>query len=381
MKNISFGLLSIILVSVFICFSCVTNKEHNSDRNFPDWAWTDFQRSDGINPVISPDPATLFYCPVAQDTIDWESNDTFNPGVAVRDNRIVLLYRAEDRSGKEISKRISRLGYAFSDDGLSFQRKLTPVFYPDNDFMRELEFPGGCEDPRIAVTEDGMYVMTYTAWNQDKARLCVATSPDLEQWTKHGPVFAAAHGGKFRDTWSKAGSIITKIVDGKQVIAKIKGKYWMYWGEFSTNVAVSDDLINWEPILDETGELKISLAPRPGKFDSQLVEPGPPAIVTEHGILLFYNGKNKPGEEGDTEYIPHVYCAGQALFDIQDPTKLIDRLDKPFFVPESDFEKSGQYPDGTVFIEGMAFFNNKWFLYYGCADSRVGVAVYSPGSL
>lgn len=51
-------------------------------------------------------------------------------------------------------------------------------------------------------------------------------------------------------------------------------------------------------------------------------------------------------------------------------------MDKPFYIPESDFEKSGQYPAGTVFIEGLVFYNQKWFLYYGCADSRVAVAVY-----
>lgn len=53
-------------------------------------------------------------------------------------------------------------------------------------------------------------------------------------------------------------------------------------------------------------------------------------------------------------------------------------MDKPFYIPESDFEKSGQYPAGTVFIEGLVFYNQKWFLYYGCADSRVAVAVYDP---
>ena len=80
----------------------------------------------------------------------------------------------------------------------------------------------------------------------------------------------------------------------------------------------------------------------------------------------------------DTLYTANSYCAGQALFDAKDPTKLIDRLDKPFYIPESDFEKSGQYPAGTVFIEGLVFHNQKWFLYYGCADSRVAVAVYDP---
>ena len=120
------------------------------------------------------------------------------------------------------------------------------------------------------------------------------------------------------------------------------------------------------------------ITPRTGKYDSALTECGPPAVLTDKGILLLYNGKNKSGTEGDTLYTANSYCAGQALFDVKDPTKLIDRLDKPFYIPESDFEKSGQYPAGTVFIEGLVFHNQKWFLYYGCADPRVAVAVYDP---
>ena len=70
-----------------------------------------------------------------------------------------------------------------------------------------------------------------------------------------------------------------------------------------------------------------------------------------------------------------AYCAGQFLFDNNDPYKVLDRLDKPFFVPEAPFEKSGQYKDGTVFIEGLAYYKKKLYLYYGCADSRIAVAV------
>jgi predicted GH43/DUF377 family glycosyl hydrolase len=100
--------------------------------------------------------------------------------------------------------------------------------------------------------------------------------------------------------------------------------------------------------------------------------------MTKNGILLFYNGKNKSGKDGDTRYSPDSYCAGQVLFDLKDPSKPIARLGVPFLRPMESFEKSGQYTNGTVFIEGMVFFQQKWFLYYGCADSRVGVAVYDP---
>ena len=131
-------------------------------------------------------------------------------------------------------------------------------------------------------------------------------------------------------------------------------------------------------MLDENGELLQVMKTRPRYFDSDLTECGPPAIMTDKGIILFYNGKNKAGEGADPNYTPNSYCAGQALFDKNDPTKYITRLDKPFYQPEADFEKSGQYPAGTVFIEGMVYHQNKWFLYYGCADSFVAVAVYQP---
>ena len=315
---------------------------------------------------------------MTKDSVGWESNDTFNPAATIYDGKVVVLYRAEDKSGEGIGGRTSRLGYAWSDDGLNFQRKSTPVFYPDNDSQKELEWPGGCEDPRVVMTEDGMYVMLYTQWNRQQARLAVATTRDLQKWEKYGPAFAKAYNGRFKDDFSKSASIVTKIVDGKQVIAKIDGKYWMYWGEKFVNVATSEDLVNWTPMLTESGDFLKVIVPRPGKFDSSLTECGPPAVMTDKGILLLYNGKNADGAEGDTLYTANSYCAGQVLFDLQDPTKVIGQLDKPFYIPEADFEKSGQYPAGTVFIEGLVFHNEKWYLYYGCADSRVAVAVYDP---
>ena len=47
---------------------------------------------------------------------------------------------------------------------------------------------------------------------------------------------------------------------------------------------------------------------------------------------------------------------------------------EPFIKPEKDYELSGQVAKVT-FIEGLAYFMNKWFLYYGTADSRIAVAV------
>lgn len=354
------------------CCACAEQQP----PGLPDWAWGEFERPEGVNPVISPDASTRFYCPVTGDSVAWETNDTFNPAAAVYNGKVVVLYRAEDDFGNGIGQRTSRLGYASSDDGLHFTREAAPVFYPDNDSQKELEWPGGCEDPRVAMTEDGLYVMLYTQWNRKQARLAVATTRDLRHWNKYGPAFAKACNGRFVNEFSKSASLVTKLAGGKQVIARINGKYWMYWGEKFVNVATSDNLIDWTPMLDENGDFLKLITPRPGKFDSSLTECGPPAVLTDKGILLLYNGKNESGDKGDTRYTAGSYCAGQALFDPNDPAKLTGRLDRPFFVPEAAFEKSGQYPAGTVFIEGLVYHRRKWFLYYGCADSRVAVAVY-----
>jgi beta-1,2-mannosidase len=344
----------------------------------PDWALGPFLRPPNVNPVISPDTLSRFYCPMRGEVIDWESNDTFNPAATVKDNKIYVLYRAEDKSGIGIGMRTSRIGLAGSNDGIRMTRRKEPVLFPADDSQKEVEWKGGCEDPRIAVTPDGRYVMLYTQWNNKVPRIGVAISRDLVKWQKHGPIFKKAHGGRFYDSASKSASLITKMVDGKMVIATINGKYWLYWGEHFINAATSTDLVNWEPMLDTTGQLKQLITTRPGFFDSDLTECGPPAVMTDKGILLLYNGKNRSDDKRDPAYTANSYCAGQVMFDKNDPTRPIARLDKPFFVPEAAFEKSGQYPAGTVFVEGLVYFKKKWFLYYGCADSRVAVAIYDP---
>ena len=350
-----------------------------SQNVLPDWALGGFVRPEKANPIITPNPSNQFDCPMQDKKIGWEESDVFNPAATVKDGKIYVLYRAEDNSATGIGKRTSRIGLAESEDGIHMKRRKTPVMYPDKDNMKEYEWEGGCEDPRVPMTEDGLYVMASTSWNRKVARLCIATSHDLVKWEKHGPAFAKAYNGRFKDIFCKSGSMVTTIKDGKQVLTKIDGKYFMYWGEHAVYAATSDDLVNWTPILDEKNELATVIKPRPQYFDSALTECGPPAILTDKGIVLLYNGKNQTNDsKRDKRFTAGAYCAGQILTDPKEPMKVLQRLDVPFFRPMASFEKSGQYVDGTVFIEGLVFFKNKWYLYYGCADSQVSVAIYDP---
>ena len=350
-----------------------------SQNVLPDWALGGFVRPEKANPIITPNPSNQFDCPMQDKKIGWEESDVFNPAATVKDGKIYVLYRAEDNSATGIGKRTSRIGLAESEDGIHMKRRKTPVMYPDKDNMKEYEWEGGCEDPRVTMTEDGLYVMAYTSWNRKVARLCIATSRNLVKWKKHGPAFAKAYNGRFKDIFCKSGSMVTTIKDGKQVLTKIDGKYFMYWGEYVVHAATSDNLTDWYPVLDENNELLKIARPRNGYFDSQMTECGPPAIRTKQGIVLMYNGKNQTNDsKRDKRFTAGAYCAGQILTDPKEPLKVLQRLDVPFFRPMASFEKSGQYVDGTVFIEGLVFFKNKWYLYYGCADSQVSVAIYDP---
>lgn len=305
--------------------------------------------------------------------IRWEALHTFNPAAVVREGKIHLLYRAEDDTGTMvIGAHTSRLGLATSTDGLSFVRRPSPVLFPDVDTQRANEWDGGCEDPRLAETDDGTYVLTYTQWNRQVPRLAVATSRDLITWVKHGPAFANT---PFVDIASKSGAIVHRI-DGERLLAvRIDGRYWMYWGEGTVFAAHSTDLLRWTPVVDASGALAPLLPPRPGRFDSGLAEGGPQAILTDAGIVLLYNAKNATGTDRDTQLPAGAYSGGQALFAGQDPTRLIERMDEPFVRPELAWEASGQYAAGTTFIEGLVLHHAKWLLYYGCADSFVGVVV------
>lgn len=289
----------ICLIGLMTLAGCSGRQQKSAEAEVQNqtWAIGPFVRPEGVNPVISP-KGTTFQCPMQGTLVKWEESDTFNPAATVKDGKIVVLYRAEDNSAQGIGKRTSRIGYAESMDGVHMNYRTSPVLYPDDDAFKAMEWRGGCEDPRVVMTEEGMYVMLYTGWNRDNGvgeakapRLCVATSTDLINWTKHGLAFGKAYEERFKQLECKSASIVTKIKDGKLVAEKIHGKYFMYWGEKAVCGAVSQDLIHWEPVLDENNNLLEMVKPRKGYFDSRLVECGPPAVMTDRGIVLIYKDR------------------------------------------------------------------------------------------
>jgi predicted GH43/DUF377 family glycosyl hydrolase len=263
--------------------------------------------------------------------------------VVFHDGKYVMLYRAQDAAGT------SRLGYAESADGIHFERRAEPVLSPEAEYEKN----GGVEDPRLVKIE-GTYYLTYTGYNKKDAQLCLATSTDLKHWERRG-VILPAYQGKWNVAWTKSGAILDE---------KIDGKYWMYWLGTAADktdqmgLSFSEDLAHWTEALNVP-----VLGRRAGKFDSRVVEPGPPPFLTREGIVLIYNGADEK----------LVYRTGMAIFDRKDPRKTLYRSEKPMFEPTMEWEKEGQVAN-VVFVEGMVREGERFLLYYGAADKRIGVA-------
>ncbi|HEX7360698.1 MAG TPA: glycoside hydrolase family 130 protein [Bryobacteraceae bacterium] len=280
----------------------------------------------------------------------WKDLATFNPAAIRVGNKTVLLFRAQDRH------HVSRIGYAESTDGIHFKVRPQPVLSPQASY----EKGGGVEDPRI-VRIDGTYYLTYTGYNLHDAQLCLATSKDLIHWKRRG-VILPAYQGTWNIQWTKSGAILPQ---------KVNGKWWMYYLGTKKDrngmlrdymgLASSTDLLHWKDAAAQP-----VLKRRPGAFDSRVMEPGPPPIMTKAGILLLYNGAD--------DHL--VYGPGWVLFDRHNPAHVLARADQAFIAPSLKWEKSGNVPN-VIFLEGAivdSAHDGKLDLtgYYGAADKYLG---------
>jgi predicted GH43/DUF377 family glycosyl hydrolase len=308
------------------------------------------------NPILEQDPYQ-----------DWESAHRYNPTVLAEDGIVKMLYRAEGEDGT------SRIGYATSDDGINFDRRSDPLLEPEYDY----ETPGGCEDPRLTKI-DGTYYLTYTGYDGTNAGLCLATSDDMETWEKHGPLFPDLNGVAAStdfSTWDHSGPMFPNVNSfdsetnyswnkaGAILPEKIDGRYVMYLGVPDIWYAESTDLINWS--LGPLDDPVVSRETCP--YGGELVEPGPNPMITGDGdILLVF-----------AAYDGERYAASQALISGDDPSETLDYLDEPFLEPDTHAAQRGQVDD-VIFPSGLAAYEGTFYLYFGMADSQIGVATHVP---
>ncbi|MBI3929661.1 MAG: glycosidase [Armatimonadetes bacterium] len=307
---------------------------------------------------------------------NFDSRNVYNMATIKEDGVVSMIYRGESLS-EPAGSMTGRFGLATSTDGIRFSRFPTdvsprPILEPTEPYESR-----GIEDPRLVKVED-TYVLTYTGYDGQKGQLCLATSKDKIHWKKHGPIFPNFKQGDCPLVphspvgATKSGAILPERLEE----GPYAGKYMMIFGDTTMHLAVSADLVHWEPIE------KPVLEPRWDRFDSLLVESGPPLLRTQEGILCIYNSAghdldppagSTPEEASKFLFAQRRYAVGMALLDPKDPTRVLARTDEPILTVTEDWEKNG-YVGNVVFSEGLVKVNGEWLMHYGGADHVIGVA-------
>lgn len=324
----------------------VNQKEEIGNKLPEEFEWVNKLKRYGGNPIIRP------HGDIAADQI-------FNPAAIVHNGKVGLLCRCinYDNKPRGYNWSVSSLTWAWSDNGTDFKLDEKPFIKADENSP----YGGGFEDPRLVwIPEEELYVLTYTGVrNYFNAPGLIALSKDLENWEFLGEAFP-----------ERAVCITPK---------KINGKYWAYYGNADIYISWSEDLRTWHTDRQAVVER------RQGAFDEHICESVAPPIISDEGILLLYNGATKDRANFDytkklgiTEYLAHrtesIYSIGWAVFDPNDPTRIISRCDEPILEPTELYELFG-HTGFTIFGCGLVNFNSKYHLYYGCNDNRIAVAI------
>ncbi len=282
------------------------------------------------NPLITPED------------VPCEANAVLNPGVAEMDGDVVLVLRIEDKEG------ISHLRVARSKNGVDNWR------YADKPLLEpgEPDFPyeqWGCEDARVTQLGEREWIIAYTAYSRFGPTVCLAKTRDFEKVKRFGPAF------------------IPTNKDAALFPGKIGGRYYMLHRpeiggkEDMWHASTSNYLTHW----DQPGLL---MERRGGPYwDGQRIGAGCPPIRTKQGWLMIYHGTKAMGNRS-------IYRLGVALLDIDDPTKVIARSNEWIFAPETPYEQTGLMPM-VVFACGALVRGDEIWLYYGAADTCVGLAI------
>jgi predicted GH43/DUF377 family glycosyl hydrolase len=279
---------------------------------------------------------------------DWPYpvHTVFNAGATLlQDGTTLLLCRVEDRRGH------SHLCAARSADGVSgWIIDAEPTLRGDAAHPEEL---WGIEDARITfVPELGKYAIAYTAFGKGGPGVSLALTEDFVRFERCGLVMQPD---------DKDAALLPRRIDGMfalvhRPIADTGAHVW---------ISYSPDLRSW-------GGHRMMLQARRGSWwDANKIGLSPPLIETERGWLMLYHGVRQTAAGC-------IYRLGVALFDLEQPDRLLRRGNEWIFGPETPYETEGDvpyvtFPCGTTLGADGDTLN----LYYGAADTCIGVATGS----
>lgn len=319
--------------------------------------------------------------------LGFENEGVLNPAVIKEGKTIHLFYRAV-RKGNH-----SSIGYCKLNKHLVVkERSDKPVIVPQFDYESQ-----GVEDPRI-VKIDGLYYLTYTAYDGINAMGALAVSKDLKHFEKHGTLVPQVTYDEFLRLAESNGPLNEKYYrynEHEQVLEKqgkkrflwdknviffprrIKGKlYFLHRIRPDIQIASVKHLKELTPEFWQEYFLRfndhILLSPK-HKHEVSYIGGGCPPIETKHGWLLIYHGVH------DT-IKGFVYSACAALLDLKNPKKEIARLPYALFRPEHKWELKGEV-NNVCFPTGAVLINDTLYIYYGAADEQIACASVSISKL
>ena len=320
-------------------------------------------------------------------SLDFENEGVLNPATIRVGDQVHLFYRAVSRGN------YSSIGYCRLNGPLTIDiRQDLPVIFPQFDYESH-----GVEDPRI-TTIDGIYYLTYTAYNGINALGALATSKDLKHFEKQGLVVPTITYDEFKHLagcksainekyarFNDRNPILTKpdnniLVWDKNVIffpRRIQGKlHFMHRIKPDIQITAIHDINEltkefWETYFLRMEE-KIALSPI-YKHEVSYLGGGCPPIETTSGWIVIYHGVHDSTNG-------YVYSACAALLELENPTREISRLPYPLFKPELPWELTGEV-NNVCFPSGTALFGDTLYIYYGAADERIACASLSLSGL
>ncbi len=296
----------------------------------------------------------------------------------------------------------SRIGIGrvlFNDDGdpVGVER-LGIALEPEMDYEMGVDGHGGCEDPRVSYVEArGHYVMTYSALTAHGPRIAVAHSDDLIHWERVGLArFHPYKGISFTLVNDKDAAVFPEVIkdpDGVPSVAMLHRPMFDYaeLGEAAKNPRLVADELAQESIWVSywhTGPDMLKpqrrqfvahrrLARSEAPWENAKIGIGAPPVRCRHGWLMVYHGveKTEPTEPGARGLI---YRAGVMVMASDDIHHVLYRAPNPILSPETDYELRGAV-DAVVFPSGLDRRDDigqpdRYDVYYGMADSRIGVA-------
>ena len=290
------------------------------------------------NPIIVPDK-----------THAWEAQATFNPAALRIKNKIHLLYRALSMDNT------SSIGYASTKNGVIIdERDFLPAYVPRENFELKKIAGGnsGCEDPRLTKIGKNIY-MCYTAFDgigPPRVAITFITEKNFlnKNWQWEKPIIITPVGFDDKDT-----CIFPEKTNGQYFILHRVGD--QICGDYLKSLNFENQIIK---------KCIRIIGPRINSWDGLRVGISAPPIKTKYGWLLLYHGISKGS---------HTYRVGAALLDLNDPAIVLARSADPIFEPEEKYEKIG-IVNNVVFPCGMVEKDGLLYIYYGGADTVVGVA-------